>query len=102
MLKYCNERFFYYLIKVLKIQNLKPIIKNTKNNGKNEFELFFTNFEGKPSLVFVNNNSKKYNNKKYLLNLSNYSNHSIIFYLRRYKARQEIENLIKKLMERRK
>jgi uncharacterized protein YegP (UPF0339 family) len=98
MLKYCNERFFYYLIKVLKIQNLKPIIKN---NGKKRVELSFSNFEGKPSLVMLYNNFSK-DNKKYFLNVSNYSNHSVIFYLRRYTAKQEIEKLILKLIERRK
>jgi len=98
MLKYCNERFFYYLIKVLKIQNLKPIVKN---NGKKGVELSFSNFEGKPSLVMLYNNFSK-DNKKYFLNVSNYSNHSVIFYLRRYTAKQEIEKLILKLIERRK
>ena len=98
MLKYCNKRFFYYLIKVLKIQNLEPIIKN---NGKKGVELSFSNFEGKPSLVMLYNNFAK-TNKKYFLNVSNYSNHSVIFYLRRYNAKQEIEKLILKLVERRK
>jgi len=98
MLKYCNERFFYYLIKVLKIQNLKPIVKN---NGKKGVELSFSNFEGKPSLVMLYNNFSK-TNKKYFLNVSNYSNYSVIFYLRRYTAKQEIEKLILKLIERRK
>jgi hypothetical protein len=98
MLKYCNEKFFYYLIKVLKIQNLKPIVKN---NAKKGVELSFSNFEGKPSLVMLYNNFAK-TNKKYFLNVSNYSNHSVIFYLRRYTAKQEIEKLILKLIERRK
>jgi len=98
MLKYCNERFFYYLIKVLKIQNLKPTIKD---NGKNGVELSFSNFEGKPSLVMLYNNFSK-TNKKYFLNISNYSDRSVIFYLRRYNAKHEVEKLILKLIERRK
>lgn len=98
MLKYCNERFFYYLIKILKIQNLKPIIKN---NGKKGVELSFSNFEGKPSLVMLYNNFDK-TDKKYFLNVYNYSNHSVIFYLRRYNAKREMEKLIVKLIERRK
>ncbi len=102
MFKYCNKKFFHSLIKVLRIQNLKPVVKSIKNNGKQEIELFFTNFEGKPSLVFINNNSKNFNDKKYFLNISNYSKYSIIFYLRRYKAKQEIEKIIKKIIERRK
>ncbi|MGB9638542.1 MAG: hypothetical protein ACPL1F_04530, partial [bacterium] len=96
-LKYCNERFFYYLVKILKFQNLKPVIKNTKSNGKKDNQLFFINSEGKPSLVLINNNKKNY-----FLNLSNYSNDSVLFYLRKYKAKKEIENLIVRLTERRK
>lgn len=95
MLQYCNERFFYYLVKILKFQNLKPVFRNIKSNGKKENQLFFINLEGKPSLVFINKNKKKY-----FLNLRNYSNNSVIFYLRRYKAKQEIEKLISKFLER--
>ena len=84
MFKYSKDKFFYYLIRIIKFQNLRPIKKG--NNG-----IIFENPEGKPTLVFVNNFKKR----NYLLNISNFSVHSIVFYLRRYKIKKQLEKLIK-------